>query len=372
MNSIGRLLVWLLPLCNVLGGSPGYFGADEPTLTLPDLKVSTQVPLEKVADFKMKEKRFAPAAVTDGRYIYIIGGLDDSGALLDTVERFDPASGSSEEFARLHTGRLWHQAVFRQGKIYVLGGSSQAAGADSLSYFDDLRGLPEARANARINDYNSQPTGMRLMLEDSVEIIDLATRQVSAGVRMPQGKNNFGCVVLENELYILGGKSVYASRLALTNMVQIFSFTTGNWRDGLNMPTPRETPATLVDGPFIVVPGGYNGLRALDVVEAFDPRTGAWITLPKLCRPVSAHSLVFMGHHLFIFGNYEAPQELIAYDLVTKTSETFTLRYAAARHTAALVLNGKIYVIGGKVYKDSAALDYIQVFAPPQKAAPAK
>ena len=355
-------------------------GAKDGAVPLLRAVVSAGVPLVKIAEFKMLERRFAPAAVTDGRYIYIIGGTPSNGAPLETIERFDPVSGTSEAFAKLHTGRFWHQAVIHAGKIYVLGGSTLSPGGSNpaafggSTYFDELRAPPAVRAMIRANEGDftfTNSMGLRMTFEASVEIIDLATRQVTRGAPMPVAQASFGCVTLGDELYVIGGKRLRGGRLAFTNAELVYSFANGKWRDGLNMPTPRETPATLVDGPFIVVPGGYNGIRELDVVEAFDPRTDAWIVLPKLCRPVSAHSLVFLGHFLFLFGNYEAPDELVAYDLVTKESETFTLQYKPARHTASVVVNGKIYVIGGKVAKDTEVLDDIQIFAPPPKVSPA-
>jgi hypothetical protein len=140
------------------------------------------------------------------------------------------------------------------------------------------------------------------------------------------------------------------------------------------MPTPRSSSdAAIVTGPFIVLPGGYDGSLALDKVEAYNPRENKWIILPPLCRDSSAHATVFFGRYLFLFGNYAAPEELIAYDLSTKTSQAFTLQYTPARHTAAVALGDKIYVIGGKPYKYSVPLDSIQVFKlRPKTAAPEK
>ncbi len=55
--------------------------------------------------------------------------------------------------------------------------------------------------------------------------------------------------------------------------------------------------------------------------------------------------------------------ELVAYDLVTKKSASFTLDYNKARHTAAIVHEGKAYVVGGRVVTDAESVDYLQVYA---------
>ncbi len=134
---------------------------------------------------------------------------------------------------------------------------------------------------------------------------------------------------------------------------------------------PVVSDAVFVEGPLIIVPGGYDGSVASNEVQVYNPAQGSWGFMPSLCKRSSAHSVVLFGSFLFLFGNYSNPEELIAYNLATKTSETFTLQYTPARHAAAVALNGRIYVAGGKERIDSIPLDSIQVFAPPsRKAAP--
>lgn len=365
-----RWLVCLLAWGGVLSTGSVAQDKPEPPIELPKVEVTAQVPLVKVAEFRMREHRFAPAAVTDGRYIYIIGGQDEKGNVRDTVERFDPKTEASVEFAKLKNARFWHQAVIHEGKIYVLGGSMMDMRANSPlpQYRDKLRAGPEIKGNDRINEWYDAETiaSEHLSSGVSMEIIDLATRQTTPGPDLPDPRSQFGCVVMGDELYVLGGRKPRDQGFSWSNTVPVYSFTKGKWRKGLPMPTPRgATQGAVVSGPFIVVPGGYNGTRALDAVEAYNPRENAWIILPALCRTSSAHATVFMGNYLFLFGNYEAPGELIAYDLRTKKSATFTLQYQPARHGAAVVLDGKIYVIGGRMTKLAEPLDRIQVFAPP-------
>lgn len=372
-----RGIHWLIPvlLTGLLPGTGTLRGAgEEPPIQLPDLKVTAQVPLIKVAEFKMRETRFAAAAVSDGRYIYIIGGQDRHGTLLDTIERFDPQTGTSEEFARMKHARLWHRAVIHDNRIYVLGGSvlDELGGSMpmvSVGAGRAANGSIEARAEARIRaadrDAAEELVRTALMLTDTMEILDLSTRQISAGPVLPEPRSAFGCVVIGDEIHVIGGKRTYKTHFSRSNTVRIYSPATGQWRSGVPMPTPRETAAVAVHGPFIVVPGGYNGIRALAVVEAFNPRENTWLEMPPLVRTSSAHAVAFLGHQLFLFGNYEAPGELMAYDLRTRQSAVYTLQYTPARHAAAVVVDGKIYVIGGKESQQAEALDCIQVFAPP-------
>jgi len=347
--------------------SLGYFGAvlhlvaaspvRNGVVDLPPVNVSANIPLVKVADFQLREARAHAAAVTDGRYIYVIGGANATliRPYMASIERFDTVTGISEEFARLHRPRISHGAVLHDGKIYVLGGMT----------------WPN-------------------IVEDSVEVVDLATRRVFSGPTMPKAREEFGCALLGDDLYVLGGGSTFRPDPEVTRLVDIYSFASRNWRKGEPLSLPRLAAAAVLNlplviaandlvasdgtrpgvgfanGPWIVVPGGFNG-NALDLVQVFNPGLRAWFSLPPLLHPVSASAPVILGHYLFLFGNYTAPYEVVAYNFITRKSESYTLRYKPARSAAVVVVQGKIYVIGGKQNPDGSSSDSIQVFEPTER-----
>ena len=371
----------------------------EPPVKLPPVIVKAIAPLIKIGEYKMREERYQPAAVAQGDFIYIIGGGTAHETLLDSVERFNVRTGQSEKFATLGIARRAHRAVLIGNRIYVLGGyslqgfqisanSMVATGAvpgsnpfdvtsdRPYSPFDERANNPNLLPDPEVGDYikrdlsrlgqgtTSAVSGVEHQaLDQSVEVIDLATRKVTHAPEMPDARAQFGCVVRDGKIYVIGGQRPYRHYLtAHTNTVKIFDPATNKWSDGVPMPTPRDSQGVLVDGDVIVVPGGFDGRQPRDEVEVFNPADNLWRILPPLCRPTSAHSLVFLDHYLFLFGDYAFPGELVAYDLRAKLSEIFTLHYTPARHTAAVVHEGKIYVIGGRPYGVSDPLRSIQVF----------
>jgi hypothetical protein len=352
------LLFALLPLMGLVDASL----CTAETLILPKVEVSTRVPIKKVDDFRLLQARVAAAAAACGDYVYTVGGMGGLGGLLDTVERFDIRTGKSEVFAKLKQPRFYHRAVIADGKLYVMGGQGTGI-ATQVQATRDSFGNYEAPNAAFQNDDRMG----RFNLLNSVEIVDLATGKVSVSAPMTTAKSEFGCVVYDGKIFVIGGKRLYGNQTSRTNTVEIFDIRTGKWSEGSPMPTPRESDAVLVEGGFIVVAGGYDGRFEHTEVEAMNPRTGNWARVAPLCHPVSSQSVVFSGHSLFLFGSYKAPGELIAYDLLTKQSEVFTLQYRPARHTAAVMHQGRIYVIGGKEQPYSDPLDYIQVFMPMEK-----
>lgn len=333
---IPRVLLSTFAATLALRSAENVAASKDAVVTLPKMSVGAGVPLVKVGELTLRERRFAPAAAAAGDFIYVTGGLAADQAGVTAVERVDVRSGHSEVFAVLRSARFWHATVLVEGKLFVLGGTT-----------------PGLRPGGSSD------------LEASLEIVDLATGGVTRGPDLPQPRRSFGCVALGGKIYVIGGQREHRGRVAATNTVVVFDVPTQKWSEGPPMHTPRDAAAVAVDGGFIIVPGGYDLAKgALNVVEVLDPRENAWRELPPLVRRMSAHSLAFLGRHLFLFGDYETPGEILAYDLRSRKSEVFTLGYRAARHAAALAHRGRIYVIGGRETKEAAPLDIIQIFEP--------
>lgn len=280
-------------------------------------------PLIKLnVNYRLLTARFGAAAVTDGDYIYVIGGGNSQGVPLDDIERFNLRTGVSEPFAKLKIARRHHRAVLYLGKIYVLGGYSGTGFAETEIF------------------------------ENSMEVVDLATGKVTQAPRMLIAKANFGCAISGGKIYVIGGAKVRGNNLASTNSVEVFDLARNTWEKGLAMPIPRMNTAVNVED-FIIVPGGTSNRQALGNVEVLNPRDQVWRELPPLHKHVSANSLVFLDHYLFLF----AEHELVAYELREKKSESFAFEYTAAGDTAAIINDGKIFVIGGREYAGPALED---------------
>ena len=283
--------------------------------------------------YHLLQERYAAAAVADGFYIYVIGGGNSYFRNLDDIERFDVRTGKSEHWGKLRLARRLHGAVLVGRHILVLGGyinhNDRLAGEDAFT--------------------------------DSVEVIDLDTGLSTAGPPLPKPKAQFGCVVVRGKLYVIGGVVQHGAALLATvgtNSMEVLDLATGQWSTGLTMPTPRQGPAVVVED-HILVPGGHRGAAAVTNVEVFVPRENLWRILPPLAQPLSMHSAVFAGHHVFLFGRAGT----VAYDLVAKTSRYYPFDYAPARLTAAVLCQGRIYVLGGSRASDDPTEDYTDLNA---------
>ncbi len=89
----------------------------------------------------MRKARVNAAALAfDGR-IYVLGGKDEQGDVLDDVEFFDPTSGRWESFDSMKEERQGLTAALRNQRIYVAGGSNDDEELlESIEFYDPLDG----------------------------------------------------------------------------------------------------------------------------------------------------------------------------------------------------------------------------------------
>lgn len=300
------------------------------------MKVTASSPLLKVAEFHLRTPRFGAAVAAHGDYLYILGGSSADDWVLDTIERLDVRTGVTEPFGRLQRGRLWHRVVSVGMNLLVLGGDTVFAGT-----------------NGR----------MTLRTEDSVERIDLATGRATFGPPLPQPRRSFACSTAGGYVFVFGGYWRADNQAGWSNAAWRLDLATLRWEVLPPKPTPCEAEAALVHGPLFLLPGGFDGVKAIREVEMFNPRDNTWRTLPALCRPASAHAVAFLGHHLFLFGHYDDIGQCLAYDLRTRQSEVIAAPFTGARHAAAVVHRDRIYIVGGRTADSSVGLDLVQVFA---------
>lgn len=272
-------------------------------------------PLVKVADYPMQRARVGAAIAPLGDYLYIFGG-SGGGAPIYDAERLDLRTGKTEKIPGTFLARRYHGVFEHGGKFYIVGGEGYA--------------LP-GRAH-----------------EDNIEVYDPATGKVTLGGKMPRPRARFGTVQIGQEGWLIGGTKHKEGRsFAQTNEVEIFDLQSLTWRQGPPMPTPRDAPVVVV-GAFVVVPGGYASKSALDEVEMWVPAEQVWKRLPKLGQTVSTHSAAFLGRWMFLFGDYDVGEQVLAYELSTRKTTKIDPGFLNTRRSAAITLGNRIYVVGGE------------------------
>jgi N-acetylneuraminic acid mutarotase len=193
------------------------------------------------------------AGVVGGK-IYIIGGTvfdKQFGKQVSTglVEAYDPLTNRWERHADMLTKRHRIDAAVVNGKVYILGG--QVLPAPGFDLAD--------RFLTRIEVYYPK------------------TDQWRRGPDMPMSKFSFSTVVVDNEIYTIGGYSL--DNVERLDTVDVYDPIHNRWRPTEPMLTAKTAMATVVNGTIYLIGSTGNNDKFSPVVEAFD--TGFRAVSPK-------------------------------------------------------------------------------------------
>jgi N-acetylneuraminic acid mutarotase len=208
-----------------------------------------------------------------GGKIYVIGGfvLPESGPAawqpIDNAWEYDPAADTWKALPPLPTKRGSPNAVVVDGKIYVIGGAGLHPGSRETA-------LHPARPHRSIG---------------ANEVFDPVRGKWETRSPMPTARNHAAAGAVGGKIYVLGGRvgSAFITRASNTDVVEVYDPAADQWGPALApMPTPRSAVAWGTLGGKIYVAGGEQRTsefqRTFRVVEAFDPATNRWSTLPPM------------------------------------------------------------------------------------------
>lgn len=192
------------------------------------------------------------------------------------------------------------------------------------------------------------------------------------GKRSPTARAEASGAMVDGKLYTFGG--FIDSQLSVTTRVDVYDTRTDSWSTAAPMPVATTHASTAVDGTTIWVAGFFinDGISASRQVYKYDTVTDAWSRGPDLPGARGAGALVIVGRELHFWGG------LINRDFDSDSHWRLDLDNEAAgwvtdtpvpegvNHQGGVVLNGKIYSIGGMADKNEEAgnRDTVRVYDP--------
>jgi N-acetylneuraminic acid mutarotase len=215
------------------------------------------------------------------------GGIPVGGAWepIDDVWEYDPAADSWKSLAPLPGKRGSAVAVEVGGKIYVIGGATTVEG--SKDPFFTLFGP------ARVLSTN--------------EVYDPATNKWESRRPMAVPRNHAFAGAVNGKIYVIGGRTGHGFILSATNTdaVEEYNPVADLWSvPKERMPTPRSGGAWGTDGRRIYVAGGEVTTQQLvgahRAVEAYEPATNSWTTLPSMPMPRHGVAGAVIGHRFHV------------------------------------------------------------------------
>ena len=221
----------------------------------------------------------AALAAANGK-IYVMGGfvppkdtaIPVGGAWepIDNAWEYDPAADSWKSLPPVPGKRGSAVAAEVGGKIYVIGGATTVEGAKDpfFTFFGPSRVL------------------------GTNEVYDPATNKWESRRPMSVPRNHAFGGVVNGKIYVIGGRTGHGFILSATNtdVVEEYNPINDSWSvPKERMPTARSGGASGTDGRRIYVAGGEVTTKdlvgAFKSVEAYEPATNSWTTLPSMPMP---------------------------------------------------------------------------------------
>ena len=289
---------------------------------------------EKVACGELLIPRYGPTAASDGRWVYVYGGAPNGSrngpdfrqqGLHSSIERVDPVSLKSEYFSNGLYRRANHATVFSDSSLISCGGRTQV-------------GLTRRKLR-------------------SCEFLDLRTGIFRELPPLPEAVRTLGMAEAGGHLYVVGGLrdgSRYSPgtfKLAEDRSA---------WERMADAPLALSGQIVSVRQKLYAL-GGYDG-TAMSSVMVFDTETAQWERGKDLPYPLSAYSAVTDGAAIYLFGDYRRMTVVHRYEPEAGDLYLLDLQITPRRHSAAVVIDGRVLVIGGNQASVGMSLTLIEAF----------
>ena len=279
-------------------------------------------------------------------------------------ELYDPATGRAELSHPMKEPRSRHTAtLLPDGRVLVVGGTNSSAVAAEL--------------------YDGSGWSPAPGLADSGTYIDLTGEPA---IRSSFARSGHTATLLgDGRVLVCGGlKSSTSSTMA---RAELFTPSTNSWTPTTPMTVARDdhTATRLQDGRLLVVggrafSGRTTGIDYIASVEAYQPETGQWETLPPLAQGRAHHATVRLqdGRVLTVGGLAQSTTEvdpafgtpvsisLDSTEIFDPETNTWSAGLSLAEPrfypTASVVADGTVVVTGG--WSDMTNLASTELLAP--------
>jgi N-acetylneuraminic acid mutarotase len=240
------------------------------------------------------------AVTLNNYFLYAIGGNSGNNNAFANVDLYTLKTNTWSSVAPLNTPRNGPGAAALDGLLYVFSGEAPALDVvntmevytPSLNRWVYGPNLTNARWNLggialcnliyAIGGFQytgSSGTTLFVSATNFVEVFDPAVGSWSSSYpQLPEFRAAFGIVVINNEIYVIGGETNFArgTTQTPTTGVLIYNPTTG-WRNGTSIIDPRVGfGAAVVDNKIFIGGGRSTSGQIITNVEVFDPVTGVW------------------------------------------------------------------------------------------------
>jgi N-acetylneuraminic acid mutarotase len=300
--------------------------------------------------------------------VLVAGGANGISHIV-MAELYDPASGTWAVTGSLTIGRSAHTAtLLPNGNVLVAGGSSTNPASAELynpatgtwtstgslgarRYGHTATLLPNGKVLVAGGHDDGPPFGSNLT---SAELYDPANGTWTATGHLANAREGHTATLLANgKVLVAGGRDNGALASA-----ELYDPAGESWTATGNLTTARDGgTVTLLPNDKVLVTGGFGNGGFSDVLgsaELYDAASGSWTATDSLdtARQVHTATLLPNGQVLVVGGFSSDNSSIVSAEMYDVTSGSWTatgsLATARANHTATSLLNGQVLVAGGE------------------------
>lgn len=190
--------------------------------------------------------RNAPGAAGIDGQLFTFGGIDNNLVPLTSTEIYNDETNTWSFGPSLNAGRWNLGAVQRCTEIYAIGGY----------------------------DFTGSGNSSFISAVDTVEVYSTTTGVWSFTTSLPQTRAAFGAVLLNNEIWVIGGTSQFLTGTAQAPLISsdIFNVETATWRSGPDLNQPRVGfGAAVIDNKIFIAGGRTLNGPLISQIEYYDP-----------------------------------------------------------------------------------------------------
>lgn len=353
---------------------PGGFGVSGATNAV--IAYSTTLQTSTVAGYLNQARGRMGAAFLNGK-VYVAGGADFYGNIWDTIEEFNPETGSSEIIATLPEKRHAVPIVAANGKLYIFGGNNGSVVTNTGWEFDPIQrtftDLPLMPASveclsAGVNNGKIYLVGNTFgaTTGNPVYAYDYQARTWEVVTSVPTVRDVPQQEIINGTLYVAGGASYSPETgYATLGTNEAFALTNSNgWVTKAPMPTPVSRAASGVINGRIFVLGGI-GATSRDTVQIYSTLDDTWVTGLPLSLGVMAPAAATLGETIYLAGGDPGNEPWNTGMVQSYNPTNGQSRQIGSLQTPRFRMNGailgnKMYVAGG--IGSTGLLDSIEEF----------
>jgi hypothetical protein len=259
--------------------------------------------------------------------VLVMGGTNNYGGSLSSVERYDTASGEWIMKTAMDTRRAGFGACAFDGKVYVIGGQDSYGNnllsverySPSSDTWCAVAPLPQARIQCAAISVDSAIFVLGGEIgEDEVPTRSVLKFDSAQGVwtevaPMPEVRSEFAACVIGTDIYVFGGINKLRE---MQWSVFKYSAEANVWSVLAPMPAAEfRNSASVIDGLIYII--GAGNVRR-DFMR-FDPVTGAWSALASTLHDHHRGTSFVLGGCLYAAGSMLSPSVVERYDVATDT-----------------------------------------------------